>query len=263
MGGKIRHVALVVPGLMRQLVEASHPQLRQVAWVLASVEGARAVVEDCSEAASQLAIVPGMRVSEVRLRFPQVSVLHPDPKGLANFRKVLATLCQVRTTLWSLCGDGASLDLSGASQTFDGDWSAWAQRLRADLEQATGVGQVRLVASSVRGASEALARAGAGLSEIEICHPGDEMNRLEPVSLEAIPWISRTRLDKLRLFGVRDLGDVRRKPRSFLKLQVGNAGDRLAALAMGVDPDPAGWMRSLARGASPSLSTYALELASL
>jgi nucleotidyltransferase/DNA polymerase involved in DNA repair len=261
MGGKIRHVALVVPGRMLQLVEAAHPELRGTPWVLASQEGTGAVVDDCSDAARALAIAPFMRLSELRLRFPKVAVRHPDARALSNFRKALASLCQARTSMWSLGADGASLDLSGASLRFDGDWSLWAQRLRTELEQTTGVYRVNLVATSVRGASEALARAGAGATGMELCQPGEEMARLDPVSLDAIPWISRNRLEKLRFFGIRDLGDVRRKPRSFIKLQVGNDGDRLAALAMGVDPDPAGRRQALCQENFATDSAYVLDLA--
>lgn len=244
MGGKIRHVALVLPGLMKQLVEAASPHLRATAWVLVpQADGANSRVEDCSELAREFGIASGMRVSEVRRRFPQLQLVAAPAQVHGNFRRLLVALCEARTSLWSLSNDGACMDLSGAGHRFDGDWDAWANRLRAELEVSAGVSCAHLVASSVRGVSEALARDGAGIEGIHLCQPGSEALRVASVSLESLPWVSREHAERLRGFGILDLNDVRRKPRTFIQRHLGSDGNRLAALAMGVDPNPAGSSR--------------------
>ena len=245
MNEGIRHVALWAPELMRQLLEAARPDLRGAAWVLSpQTGGVHARLEDCSAAARELGVAPGMRLAELRRRFPAVPVVAPDARALGSFRRILSALCEARTPVWELGADGAVLDLSGAIHLFGGDWEAWAVRLRDDLARACGVREVRLVAAPVRGVAEILVRAGAGAMGIDLCEPGSEKDRLEQVSLESVPWLSRKSREALERFGMRSLGDVRRQPRAFLRLHLAADGDRLAALAMGLDPDPAKRARS-------------------
>ena len=240
MNEGIRHVALWAPGLMRQLLEAGRPDLRGTAWVLSSqAAGAHARLEECSSAARDLGIAPGMRLAELRRRFPQVPVVGPDASALGSFRRILSALCEARTPVWELGPEGMSLDLSGTVHLFGGDWEGWAARLRDDLARASGVREIRLAGAPVRGVAEILVRSGGGESGIDLCGPGCEADRLEQVPLASVRWLSSKSREALERFGLKTLGDVRRQPRTFLRLHLAADGDRLAALAMGLDPDPA------------------------
>ena len=239
MNTEIRYVSLRVPGLARQILEAARPDLKGMPWVLAAqLSGAHARVDDASRAARDLGIEPGMRLSELRRRFSQVPVETPDPRALASFRRILSALCEARTPVWELGPDGATLDLSGVVSLFGGDWKVWAERLRDDLARSCGLREVHLCASAVRGVSEILSRAGAGAEPIDLCDPGTEMARLDPVLLDSVGWLSRKSRETLVRYGIRTLGEVRRQPRAFLRLHLGPDGDRLSALALGLEPDP-------------------------
>ncbi|HNY31163.1 MAG TPA: hypothetical protein PKO15_09780 [Fibrobacteria bacterium] len=237
--GKSRHVALWVPGLSLQLLEAQKPELRGRAWALASqAGGAQARLDDSSPRARELGVLPGMRLAELRRRFPTLPVHAPQASGLGAFRRILSSLCDARTPVWELSADGAMLDLTGTEHLFGGDWDLWARRLRADLEAACGIRDVHLVVSHHRMVAEILARSGEGSQGVSIVEAGAEFAHLGGVSLDAVPWISRATRERLSKYGISTLDDVRRQARSFLKLHLGADGERLSALAMGIDPEP-------------------------
>lgn len=233
----VRFVSLWIPGLRRELLEAARPELRGAAWVLcAQGAGVHARVDDVSPAARELGIEPGMRLSELRRRFPKVPVHAPDPRAAQAFRRILSALCEARTPVWEVGSETAWLDLSGTVHLFSGDWDAWAALLRDDLARACGVRDVRLAAASSRAVSEILSRL-PGSGPIHLCPAGRELSSLEGVGLEAVPWLSRPIRERLERLGLKTLGDVRRQPRSFLRLHLGPVGDRLSALASGLESE--------------------------
>lgn len=234
----VRYVALWVPGLRRELIEASRPDLRTTPWVLCAQDsGANARIDDASDAARELGIEPGMRLSELRRRFPKVPVHLPDLRAAQAFRRILSALCEARTPVWEIGSDTAWLDLSGTVHLFGGDWTVWADRFRDDLARACGVRGVHLAAASSRGVAEILSRI-SGSGSILLCEVGQELSSLEGVALDAVPWLSRPIRERLERLGLKTLGDIRRQPRSFLRLHLGTVGDRLSALASGLESDP-------------------------
>lgn len=236
-----RYAALFVPSLRSQLLVAAHSALRNEAWVLASqAEGVHARIEDVSPQALACGVVQGMRVAELRRRFPEVRVLGPDASLLARFRRILSALCDARTPVWDVSDDGAALlDLGGVSHLFGGDHQAWAGQLRADLRQATGLDDVRIALAASRGAAELLARVRPEIP-LFVCPDGDDGAALGSISLDQVPWLARQSRDKLDRYHLRTLSDVRRFPRTFLKLHFGETGERLAALAAGLEAEPEG-----------------------
>lgn len=237
--GKTRHVALWVPGLSLQLLEAQRPELRGKAWALASqAGGAHARLDDASPRARELGVLGGMRLAELRRRFPTLPVHAPQARGIGAFRRILSALCEARTPVWELSADGAMLDLTGTEHLFGGDWDLWARRLRSDLETACGIREVHLVVSHQRMVAEILARAGEGRQGVLVVEAGSEFSHLGGVPLDAVPWVSRATRERLSKYGIASLDDVRRQARSFLKLHLGVDGERLSALAMGIDPEP-------------------------
>jgi DNA polymerase IV len=242
---EVRFVALWIPGLRRELIEAARPDLRGTSWVLCAQDaGANARVDDVSDAARALGIEPGMRLSELRRRFPKVPVHPPDPRASQAFRRILSALCEARTPVWEVGTDTAWLDLSGTVHLFGGDWNSWAALYREDLARSSGVRDIRLAAASSRGVAEILSRV-SGSGSIRLCPVGQELSNLEGVSLDAIPWLSRPLRERLDRLGLKTLGDIRRQPRSFLRLHLGAAGDRLSALASGLESDLGGRARTV------------------
>lgn len=244
MSGDIRFVGLWIPGLQRELMEAARPELRGAAWTLcAQNAGVHAKVDDVSDAARALGVEPGMRLSELRRRFPQVPFFTPDLRAAQAFRRILSALCEARTPVWEVGTDTAWLDLSGTVHLFAGDWSAWASKFRDDLARACGVRGVNLAAASSKGVAEILSRIPQH-DGIRLCEAKEEMAILESVPLDSVPWLSRLLREKLERLGLRTLGDVRRQPRQFLKLHLGPHGERLSALASGLESDVGGKAKS-------------------
>jgi len=238
---KNRFVALHVPSLRLRLLMVSDPSLRDSAWVLASqAEGAHARIEDVSPAARRRGIDSGMRLSDLRRRFSDVRVIPPNPSLLARFRRILSTLCDARTPVWEVDDDGSAiLDLGGVSHLFQGDHEAWAGQLRTDLRQATGLDDIHIALAGSRGAAEILARVHGELP-LFCCPENDDGAVLGSIPLDRVPWLGKQAKEKLDRYRLRTLGDVRRFPRSFLKLHFGEVGEKLAALAAGLEVEPAG-----------------------
>lgn len=236
-----RFVALHVPSLRLRLIQVARPSLRDAAWVLATqVEGAHARIEDVSPHARARGIEAGMRLSDLRRRFPDVLVVAPDASLLARFRRILSALCDARTPSWEVDDDGSALlDLGGVAHLFGDDHEGWAGQLRADLRQATGLDELHVVLAASRGAAEILARVRPELPLFR-CPEGDEGDALAGIGLDQVPWLGRQARDKMDRYHLRTLGDVRRFPRAFLKLHFGEAGEKLAALAAGLEIEPAG-----------------------
>lgn len=237
---EVRFVVLWIPGLRRELIEASQPELRQAPWVLCAQDsGVHARVDDVSPRAVELGIEPGMRLSELRRRFPRIPIHRPDLRAAQAFRRILSALCEARTPVWEIGTDTAWLDLSGTVHLFGGDWSAWADRFRDDLARSCGVRGVCLAAASSRGVAEILSRTH-GSRQIHICPIGQELAQLEGIALDSVPWLPRQTRERLERLGLKTLGDVRRQPRSFLRMHLGAIGDHLSALACGLESDLGG-----------------------
>ncbi len=230
-----RFVTLWFPALRRELLEAARPDLRGAAWVLCAQDaGLNARVDEVSDAAGEAGARPGLRLSEMRRRFPRMPVLAPDPRLAGSFRRILSALCEARTPVWEVGPDAAWLDLSGTVHLFGGDWETWAARFREDLARSCGVREVHLAAAASRGVAEILARVPGGGSVL-LCPSGQELSYLEGVPLANVPWLSRPLRERLERLGLSTLGDVRRQPRSFLRLHLGAGGERLSALALGLE----------------------------
>lgn len=246
-----RFAAVHVPSLRLHLLMAAHPRLRSQAWVLSSQsEGVHARIEDVSPEARARGLEAGMRVGEIRRRFPDVEVIAPDAALLARFRRILSALCDARTPVWDVGDDGAALlDLVGVSHLFGGDNEAWAGQLRADLRQATGLEDIHIAMAPNRATAELLARTRADLP-LFLCPEGEEGSALAGIALDQVPWLPRSVRENLERYRLRSLGDVRRFPRNFLRLHFGEMGERLAALSAGLDVE----------SASPSSRSLAEEL---
>lgn len=228
------------PSLQIHLIEASRPALCGTAWVLGvRQEGVRAKVLGVSSGAEALGIEVGMALSELRRTFPAVQVLAPDSGLLSRFRRILSALCDARSSVWEVNDDGdAILDLGAIKHLVGGDLSTWACQFQTDLERAAGVGSARIVFAPNRGGAEILARMPGlpfeHLPEVEL------EERLGNVSLESIPWLAPATRGRMLRFRLRLLSDVRRVPHAFLCQHFGEVGERLSALARGVDTESPG-----------------------
>lgn len=242
--------ALHVPSLQIQLLEASRPDLRDGAWALGLArEGARAKILDVSEGARKLGIEPGMPIAEVRRAFPSVRILSPDPVLVSRFRRVLSALCDARCAAWDVHDDGdAILDLGAVRHLLGDDLSAWAARFHTDLERSIGIRSSRILVTTTRAGAETLVRL-PDASEFESVRDDSLDERLGAVPLDSIPWLARSTRDQLSRFQLRTLSDVRRIPHGFLCEHFGEVGERLSALARGVD----------SRSAAPITPTLAEE----
>lgn len=233
-----RLAAVHVPSLRLQLLEIDRPVLVGSPWVLGAFrEGVSARVLEVSPAAANLGIESGMHLSELRRKFPRVQVVTPDPSLLSRFRRILSTLCAARCTAWEVTDDGDGLlDLVGISHLMGGDPEVWAERLRSDLEQASGVQGVRVALASSRGAAEILVRTALARPFIQASEQ-ELPELLGSLALERVPWLGRSVRDQLERFQLRHLSDIRRFPHAFFRQHFGDTGERLSALARGLDTE--------------------------
>lgn len=236
-----RFAAIHAPSLRTQLLEIARPELQGKPWVLGlRQEGLHARIMEVSAQAAVMGIEPGMHISELRRKFPQVVVVAPDPRLVSRFRRVLSAFCSARSGVWEVSDDGDSLlDLGGFSHLMGTEPSTWVAQLRADLKLATGVHNIRIVLAPSRACAEALARVSPE-SPYLLVTESEQEQLLGPVSLENVSWLGKSTRDQMERFRIRTLADIRRYPHAFLRQHFGETGERLSALARGLDTDAVG-----------------------
>lgn len=114
------------------------------------------------------------------------------------------------------------------------DHKSWAAQFRADVACATGLGNVNIAVSTSRATAEILARIRSDIPLFD----GSESELdavLGAVTLDMVPWLGKASRDQMERYHLRTLSEVRRFPHAFLKLHFGDVGERLSALARGLD----------------------------
>jgi DNA polymerase-4 len=242
--------AIVVPRFAAQALVAARPDLRGKPFVVVEQdpESHKTAVLDLSAAAAREGearhVWPGLPLFLALRKWPGLPVLPRDPAAEARLRARLTDLWTRCTPAFTARGNGgAVLDLTGTPlarrfpEALSDRDAALAARLRAEV-MALGLEAVSVGTASSHIVARVLARLEAP-DGVAACPAGEETRALDPLAPSLLPGLSPAARERLRKYGLVTIGAVRRLGKEELTLRFGAEGERLYALARGVDVDPA------------------------
>ncbi|MGC4861280.1 DNA polymerase IV [Micromonospora sp. DT68] len=210
------------------------PELRGRPVVVGGV-GPRGVVSSASYEARRYGVRSAMPTGQARARCPHAVYLPPDFSAYtAASRAVMQIFRDVTPLVEPLSLDEAFLDVTGARRLF-GSPATIARLIRrrvADEQALTcsvGVAPTKFVAK--------LGSTRAKPDGLLVVPPGQVLDFLHPLPVEALWGVGERATEALRRFGLATVGDLAEAPAGMLRRAVGAASAaHLHELAWGRDP---------------------------
>ena len=200
--------------------------------------GGRGVVATASYEARKYGVRSAMSTREARSRCPHAAFLTGRFHAYRDASVVVMRLLrEVSPLVEPLSLDEAFIDLEKADlpDLEVGTVTALAQRIRADLYEATG----GLTASVGLGTSKFIAKVASDLDKpdgLVVVHPGTEQDLLRPMNVTVIPGVGPATAERLRRVGIHTVAELETVDLDELVRLVGKAqGSGLYALARAQD----------------------------
>lgn len=223
-----------------------HPELIGKPVVVGG-SGARGVVAAASYEARRFGIFSAMSSAQARRRCPQAIFLPGDQKLYAEVSsQVFDVLFEYTPLVEGLSLDEAFLDVTGALKLF-GNGVEIAHNIRRRIRQETqlecsvGVAPSKFIAKLASKAAKPRATADLvepGRGVIEVL-PGDELEFLYPLKVEALWGVGPVTLSKLQRLGIATVADLATFDLRTLQTMIGQAhGQHLHDLANARDDRP-------------------------
>jgi DNA polymerase-4 len=223
----------VVPGFWVAVEEVRRPEIRSQPIILCGPPQKQGVVHEASFAALQRGITPGMTLSQARQLCPESIVLLPDlPSYEVAWEAVCETLRRFTPAVEPVEMGQAASDLAGCERLW-GTPREIAHAVSEEVRQQTGILPWLGIASNRLVAQ--LASTAEGITLIE---PGRERAFLSDLPLALLPGIDARLALTFQVLGLRTIGQFAALPSASVKARFGAAGERLHALACGVDRRP-------------------------
>jgi nucleotidyltransferase/DNA polymerase involved in DNA repair len=224
-----------------QVLAAWDPSLRgkPFAVVDQDPESHKTAVLACSPAARALGIEAGLPFAAVRRRWRRVPALYRNAAWEDSLREELKALCLRITPEFEVKEDGSALlDLTGTPALRAAEPDTLARKLRQAVCYRTGLTDVALGLAATRLMARVMARQ-AHPAGFLACPPGREAETLAPLEPGALPGLSPQCRQRIRRYALASVGQIRALGRQALLAGFGSEGDKLYALASGMDPAPA------------------------
>ena len=215
--------------------------------VIVGGAGDRGVVASCTYEARAYGIHSAMPSARARRLCPHAVFVHGHYDLYSDFSKRIHAVFESFTPLVEgISLDEAFLDVAGARRLF-GDAEQIAHAIRArikdelDLGCAVGVGPTKLIAKLASKAAKPKASLkgpvpGRG---VVVVRPGEELDFLHPLPVNALWGVGPATEARLKRFGVSTVGDLSKLPLESLTATLGNAvGSHLHDLSHARDPRP-------------------------
>jgi DNA polymerase-4 len=231
------YCVLIFPDFPAQVAAAYDPRLRGTAYAVVrqNSESHKSVVWSVSRAAVARGVRPGMPVSVAHQRCTAIEIV-PDVEdmfaaALTELRRALLSYSPVVAVRRS---GTCLLDLSRTPFARSGRLQREAKALQSAVCLATGLERPAVgIASSRFAATIAAERAQAG--GVVICPAGGEETLIAACETRVLPGLSLLCREQLRKYGLRTVAQVQRLPCHDLCVRFGAEGERLYAMARGID----------------------------
>jgi nucleotidyltransferase/DNA polymerase involved in DNA repair len=231
-----------LPQLPLRVEVLRRPELDGRPLVLGSASGERKEVRLCSPEAAGAGIRPGLPLREVPSLCPAAVVVQPDPvRTTAVIDGVTGALEQV-SPLVEPSLEELFLDLRGLSRLYEHSFDRLELAIRAAVP---GLLRPRIGVAGGKFAASVAART-AGSTGVQVVPPWAVAGFLAPLPIDHLPFSPPAR-ERLRLLGLRTIGDLAALPFAAVQAQFGPDGARAWRLAQGQDDDPVVPRRSITR----------------
>jgi len=232
MERRIAHIDM--DAFFASVEQLDHPEWR--GKPLAVGDGPRSVVSAASYEIRAFGVHSAMPVLQAKKLCPHGLFVPVRMWRYKEFsRRVMAVLQRFSPLVEQASVDEAYLDATGLERLF-GPPEEFAESLRAAVRQETGltcsvgVAPVRFLAKI---ASDFHKPDG-----VTIIRPGDVRAFLNALPVQKIPGVGGRTLETLHALGVRQAGDLLRRPAAFWREKLGERGQWLFELAQGRDDRP-------------------------
>lgn len=208
-----------------------HPELRNVAFVLAAPDHGRLVITESNPLAQQEGIEPGMVVADARAMVPSLQVFDDDPALPEKLLDALAKWCIRYTNIVAADPpEGLKLDVTGCAHL----WGGEKKYIRDINLQLKNLGyDVRAVIADTAGAAWAMAHYGGVSPVIE---PGEHRKALLRLPVSALR-LENDLVERLQKLGLRQIKNIYGMPRSAMIRRFGPELMHTLARAFGDDEE--------------------------
>lgn len=254
---KRRHAVFHLPEACARLLEGVRPELRERLFVIPDPQD-YSLAGEIGMAARSCGIRPGQSLWELQRQHRDLLIIHLPENFYSSMRERLSAvfLEHAPEVLEHSLGEW-ELDLTGCDRLVQGRWEDWCEALHTQLATELGVSG-NLALASRRSTARILARTH---ERTTLCPSGQESSSLASLTLEVVPELSEgLRLSLLRQ-GLRTLGEIARTPRHLMVRRFGTEGEKLCAMARGMDIAPVVSLTAPAAAIEDSLDLFAAPAA--
>jgi len=201
--------------------------------VIVGGQSERSVVSAANYEARKFGVHSAMPIFQARKRCPGAIFL---PPRMSRYREMSAQIISILREFSPLVEpisiDEACVDITGCERLFGGIEEI-ALRIKQRIKEGTGL------TCSLGGApNKFLAKIASDMDKpdgLTIITPSSVDRFIESLSIHKVPGVGKNTQEKLRVMGVRTLGDVKQYPEEILVKKFGRFGHRLAQFARGID----------------------------
>jgi DNA polymerase IV len=228
---------LSVPSFPIALARIADASLRQRPVAVAPANSERALLQCVSAEARSEGVHEGMPLYQARRLCSALTVLPPDPAGIARAMQDLTGICADFSPVWEPAAPGRLyLDMSG-SRRLMGPGRDAALRLEREIGK-----RLRLCGGVGVAGNKLVSRIAASyLRKPGVCDVlrGSERGFIAPLPVSILPGVGKNREGQLlRDLNLRRVGEIAELPVGQLRLAFGPFAHLLHQRAQGVDPSP-------------------------
>lgn len=223
-----RYVSIAFPYLLTEYVARRQPEFRGKAFVLASRQRGRMVIDAVSTAAAKKGIGTGMVLADCKAIFPELEMLETEAGRAEKLLQALAEWSILYTPYVAVdLPDGLVLDSSGCTHLWGGE-ADYLEHITAKLGSYGYTVQVAM--ADTVSAAWAVARFG-GEAIVVSGRQREVLRSLPPLALR----LEATVLARLKKLGMKDIGSFMDMPSSALRRRFGPELPKRIAQAFGVE----------------------------
>ncbi|MDV6168132.1 DNA polymerase Y family protein [Flavobacterium sp. DG1-102-2] len=224
-----RYASIAFPFLLTEYAARKQPELCGKAFVMASRQRGRMVIDAVSMQAAKKGIANGMVLADCKAVFPELGMMETEPGRTEKILQALAEWSIMYTPYAAVdLPDGLLLDISGCAHLWGGE-EAYLEHITAKLNS-YGYTIQAAIADTIASAW-AVARFAEPMTIVKQGKQRDALQSLPPAALR----LEATILARLKKLGMRQIGNFINMPSSALRRRFGKELPKRIAQALGTD----------------------------
>ena len=221
--------------------ELKNPKLKDKPFAVGGSPTGRGVIASCSYAARKRGVHSAMPTVQALRLCPNLILVSSRHREYSQKSKsVMQILADITPLMEQISVDEAFLDVSDLPE--ESVEIARNLQKRIDLETGLpasfGVASNMLVAKIANDFGKKLKGGDSYPRAIQVVNPGQEADFLKPLPVEMLWGVGPKTASRLKVNGVKTIGELARLSDEFLKIHFGNNGQFLKNNALGIDTRP-------------------------